>query len=83
VSTNYGDVQVRITLSGSKLTDVQALQLPSDRSRSRRISEEAGPILRTEALKAQNANIDIVSGASFTSEGYSQSLQGALDQAGR
>ena len=81
VSTRYGDVQVRVTLQGNKLVDVQALQLPSDRSRSQRISQQAGPLLRSEALKAQSPNIDIVSGASYTSEGYAQSLQGALDGA--
>ena len=82
VATDYGNVQVRITLDASgKLTDVQALELPSDRDRSRRISQAAGPILRSEALRAQSANIDIVSGASYTSEGYAESLQGALDRA--
>ncbi len=84
VPTDYGDVQVRITVDASgRLTDVQALELPSDRSRSRLISQEAGPLLRSEALRAQSANIDIVSGASYTSEGYAASLQGALDRARR
>jgi uncharacterized protein with FMN-binding domain len=81
VSTRYGDVQVRVTLQGNKVVDVQALQLPSDRSRSQRISQEAGPLLRSEVLQAQSPNIDIVSGATYTSEGYAQSLQGALDGA--
>ncbi len=83
VSTDYGNVQVRVTLQGTKIVDVQSLQLPSDRSRSARISQSAGPLLRQEALKAQSANIDLVSGASYTSDGYAQSLQGALDQAGK
>jgi uncharacterized protein with FMN-binding domain len=83
VQTSYGNVQVRVTLQGSKITDVQALELPSDRSRSQRISQEAGPLLRSEALQAQSADIDIISGASYTSEGYAQSLQGALDKAGQ
>jgi uncharacterized protein with FMN-binding domain len=83
VGTDYGNVQVRVTLQGSRIVDVQALQLPSDRSRSARISQNAGPILRQEALQAQSANIDLVSGASYTSEGYAQSLQGALDHAGK
>ncbi len=83
MSTGYGDVQVRVTLQGTKIVDVQALQLPSDRSRSARISQYAGPLLRQEALKAQSPNIDLVSGASYTSDGYAQSLQGALDQAGK
>jgi len=83
VSNDYGDVQVRVTLQGSQLVDVQALQLPQDRSRSARISNAAGPILRREALHAQSANIDLVSGATYTSESYAESLQGALDKAGR
>jgi uncharacterized protein with FMN-binding domain len=82
IATFYGDVQVQVTVQGHRLADVKALQLPSDRSRSRSISSAAGPILRGEALTAQSANIDIVSGASFTSEGYAESLQGALDRAG-
>jgi uncharacterized protein with FMN-binding domain len=82
-SNEYGDVQVRVTLKGSQIVDVQALQLPHDRSRSARISDAAGPILRTEALQAQSAQIDLVSGATYTSESYAESLQGALDKAGR
>jgi uncharacterized protein with FMN-binding domain len=81
-SNEYGDVQVRITLKGSQIIDVQALQLPHDRSRSARISDAAGPILRTEALQAQSAQVDLVSGATYTSESYAESLQGALDKAG-
>jgi uncharacterized protein with FMN-binding domain len=81
ITTAYGPVQVRVTLQGSQIIDVQALQLPSERSRSVRISQEAGPILRTEVLQAQSANIDLVSGASYTSDGYARSLQAALDQA--
>lgn len=81
VFTDYGDVQVRVSLNGSQLVDVEALKLPNDRQRSVRISNAAGPLLRNEALRAQSANIDLVSGASYTSEGYIESLQGALDQA--
>jgi uncharacterized protein with FMN-binding domain len=83
VGTNYGDVQVRVTMQGTHIADVQALQLPSDRSRSVRISQDAAPLLRQEALRAQSANIDLVSGASYTSAGYAQSLQGALDAANK
>jgi uncharacterized protein with FMN-binding domain len=83
VTTDFGNVQVRVTLQGTKIVEVQALQLPSDRSRSVRISQYAGPLLRQEALQAQSANIDLVSGASYTSDGYAQSLQAALDQAGK
>ncbi|HEY7135667.1 MAG TPA: FMN-binding protein [Acidimicrobiia bacterium] len=82
VSTRYGDVQVRAVVQGGRLVDVQALTLPSDRERSARISDFAGPELHDEALQAQSANIDVVSGATYTSEGYAQSLQAALDRAG-
>ena len=81
IGTPYGDVQVRVVLRASHIVDVQPLTLPSDRSRSRRISELAAPLLRTEVLQAQSANIDLLSGASYTSEGYAESLQGALDAA--
>jgi uncharacterized protein with FMN-binding domain len=80
-TNRYGPVQVSITIKGTQLTNVAAVQLPSDRPHSQRLSAEAGPILRTEALQAQSARIDVVSGATFTSEGYAQSLQSALDQA--
>jgi uncharacterized protein with FMN-binding domain len=82
-STDYGDVQVQVVLQGTKIVDVKALELPNDRSRSARISQQAGPLLRQEALRAQSANIDLLSGATYTSDGYIRSLQGALDQAGR
>jgi uncharacterized protein with FMN-binding domain len=75
-------VQVRVVVSGGRLVDVEALQLPNDRSRSVRISADAGPRLRNEALQAQSANINTVSGATYTSDGYAQSLQSALDRAG-
>ena len=81
VSTRFGDVQVEIVVAGGKLTDVVALELPTGR-RSGQISNYAGPILRQEALQAQSAKIDLVSGATYTSDAYTQSLQSALDQAG-
>ncbi len=80
VQTPYGTVQVRITISGGHISDVTALQLPGDRRRSSQISQYAGPILRSEAIAAQSATIDTVSGATYTSEGYEQSLQSAIDQ---
>lgn len=83
VRTDYGDVQVQVTLQGHQIVDVHALQLPVDRSRSAQISRYAEPLLRKEALQAQSANIDLVSGASYTSDGYAQSLQGALDSANK
>jgi uncharacterized protein with FMN-binding domain len=80
-SNQYGPVQVRITVQGKKVIAVDALQMPSEHQRSQYISEQAGPYLQQEALQAQSAQIDIVSGATYTSEGYAQSLQSALDKA--
>jgi uncharacterized protein with FMN-binding domain len=81
VDTRYGPVQVRIVVSGQKVIDVQALQLPRDRARSAFISQYSAPLLRTEAIQAQNAQIDIVSGATYTSIAYERSLDSALKQA--
>jgi uncharacterized protein with FMN-binding domain len=78
--TKYGPVQVRITLRGTQLTDVAALQLPQQNPRDIEIDNYAVPQLRQEALGAQSANINSVSGATFTSEGYIRSLQSALDK---
>ncbi|HEX7473712.1 MAG TPA: FMN-binding protein [Candidatus Limnocylindrales bacterium] len=75
----FGPVQVQVTIASGQITDVTALQLPSG-GRSGRISSFAEPALRSEVLSAQSANIDIVSGATYTSEAYVQSLQSALDQ---
>ncbi len=82
VDNRYGPVQVKITVEGTKLVDVTAVQLPSDRPHSAELSATAGPILRSEALRAKSSQIDLVSGATFTSESYVQSLQSALDRAG-
>jgi uncharacterized protein with FMN-binding domain len=81
VPNRYGDVQVRVTVQGGKIVDVTPLQMPVDRSRSAEISQAAGPLLREEVLQVQSANIDIISGATYTSESYAQSVQAALDQA--
>ena len=77
----YGTVQVQVTLQDGHLTGVTALQMPYEHSRSQYISQQAGPLLQQEALQAQSAQIDIVSGATYTSESYAQSLQSALDRA--
>jgi uncharacterized protein with FMN-binding domain len=79
VSTRYGPVQVQVDTSGGRITDVVALKLPSDRSRSAEISDYAGPILHDEVVQAQSAKIDVVSGATYTSEAYAKSLQAVLD----
>ncbi|MEV6010525.1 FMN-binding protein [Streptomyces sp. NPDC051976] len=82
VQTRYGPVQLRVTLTGGKITAVTTLQLPQDNPRDQEISGFAVPQLTQEALAAQSARIDSVSGASYTSDGYIQSLQSALDKAG-
>jgi uncharacterized protein with FMN-binding domain len=82
VSTRYGDVQLKLTISGGRVTSVQALQLPSSDPKSSQISSYAEPQLRQSALTAQSANIDAVSGATYTSAGYRTALQSALDTAG-
>lgn len=81
IRTVYGDVQVRVSIANGRITDVQAVTLPSDRARSAYISQVAGPMLRTEAITAQSANIDVVSGATYTSIAYARSLDSALKQA--
>jgi uncharacterized protein with FMN-binding domain len=79
--TRYGPVQVRITVSGGRITDVQVPEYPTESQRDQQINSTAVPQLVTETKDAQSAKIDMVSGATYTSEGYLQSLQSALDQA--
>jgi uncharacterized protein with FMN-binding domain len=81
VGTDYGDVQVSITHVGSRITDVQAMHLTDSSHHSVSISAYAAPILRQEALAAQSSQIDMVSGATYTSAAYQQSLQAAIDSA--
>ncbi|GHF31798.1 uncharacterized protein with FMN-binding domain [Amycolatopsis bartoniae] len=81
--TRYGPVQVRITISGGRITDAQAVQYPQESGRDVRINSTAVPELDQETLQAQSARIDTVSGATYTSEGYQQSLQSAIDAAHR
>ncbi|PPF55623.1 FMN-binding protein [Clavibacter michiganensis] len=81
-STRYGQVQVRITVADGRITDVTALRLTDHDGRSVAISNRAAPILRQEVLAAQSADVQSVSGATYTSEGYLTSLQSAVDQAG-
>jgi uncharacterized protein with FMN-binding domain len=79
--TRYGPVQVRITVRGKRLVTVTAVTYPSSGGRDREISSFALPQLQQEAIAAQSAHIDTVSGATFTSDGYRRSLQSALDAA--
>lgn len=77
--TRYGPVQVRIAIRSQRLIAVTALVYPSSGGRDREISAFALPQLEQEAIAAQSARIDTVSGATFTSDGYRRSLQAALD----
>jgi uncharacterized protein with FMN-binding domain len=79
--TRWGPVQVQITVTGGKITAVTVPRYPSGTGRDQEINSYALPILTHETLTSQNANIDMVSGATVTSGGYVQSLQSALDQA--
>ena len=80
IDTPYGTVQIALVVQAGKIVDVQELQLPSDRRLSQQISAQAGPMLRTQVLRAQSDNINGVSGASYTSYGFYESLQSALSQ---
>jgi uncharacterized protein with FMN-binding domain len=81
-STQYGPMQVQVILAGTKITKVTVLQRTNDGAESDQIDANAIPKLTSETLAAQSAHIDAVSGASYTSSGYIQSLQSALDHAG-
>jgi uncharacterized protein with FMN-binding domain len=77
----YGNIQVQATISSGKITNVQFIQAPNDRGTSIEINSQADPVLAREAIQAQGANVDIVSGATDSSQAFVQSLQSALDQA--
>ena len=81
-STRWGDVQVTITVTDGKITAVDVPEYPTANGKDRQINASALPILKQETLSAQSADIDMVSGATVTSEGYVESLQSALDEAG-
>jgi uncharacterized protein with FMN-binding domain len=80
-STQFGDVQVEITVSGGRITEVTALHLTDAEPRSVDISNQAAPILRSEVLKAQSAKVAAVTGATYTTDGYLGSVQSAIDKA--
>ena len=80
--TRWGPVQVEITVADGTITDVAVVQYPTGNRKDREINEAALPVLVDETMDAQSADIDMVSGATYTSEGYLESLQSALDQAG-
>lgn len=82
VDTRYGPIQVEVTMSGKKITNIEVLEYPENSDRDQQINSYALPQLNQEAMSAQSAQIDAISGATYTSDGYIQSLQSALDQAG-
>jgi len=81
VNTRWGIVQVQITVVNGKITSAQAIEYPNDNFRDQQINAYALPILNSEVVTAQSANIDSISGATVTSNGYTSSLQSAIDQA--
>ena len=78
----YGDLQLKVTVTGAKVTGVQVVKWNVTDPRSQSIDQYAIPLLRQETLSAGSAQIDGVSGASYTSQAYAQSLQSALDKLG-
>jgi uncharacterized protein with FMN-binding domain len=80
-NTRYGPVQVQITVSGGVIADVQVIDYPNSNREDQRINGRALPTLVSETTQAQSSQIDMVSGATYTSQGYIASLQSAIDQA--
>jgi uncharacterized protein with FMN-binding domain len=80
-NTRWGIVQVQITVKNGKITSSQAIEYPNNNGRDQQINAYALPILSQEAISAQSANIDSISGATVTTNGYRSSLQSAIDQA--
>jgi uncharacterized protein with FMN-binding domain len=78
----YGELSVTVTERGGRITDLQMASLSETDARSVFIDDQAIPLLRQQVLAAQSANINGVSGATFTSQAYAQSVQSALDQLG-
>lgn len=81
VDTQYGPVQVQVTVTNGKVTSATAVDYPQNSPRDQEINAYAIPTLNQEATQTGTANIDMVSGATYTSEGYIQSLQSALNKA--
>ncbi|WP_329249064.1 FMN-binding protein [Actinoallomurus sp. NBC_01490] len=82
IDTPYGTMQVAAVIKAGKLTNVKVLRHTDVGGRSAQIDASSLPVLRSEALSAHGADIDVVSGATYTSRGYARSLQSALDKAG-
>jgi uncharacterized protein with FMN-binding domain len=80
VQFGYGVLSVRVTVRGTRITDVSVPNIQTAEPTSQQISAQAIPMLRSEVLSAQNASINGISGATYTSQAYAQSLQAALDK---
>lgn len=80
IPTEFGDVQVRVVIASGRIKDVSAIQMPTDRARSAEITQYVTPVLHDEVIQAQSARIDVISGATFTSEAYAESVNDALRQ---
>lgn len=80
-ASQYGDVQIKVTITNGKITDIEFLQFPNTPGHTSEVNSAALPILKQEAITVQSANVDIVSGATQTTQGFQQTLQSALDQA--
>jgi uncharacterized protein with FMN-binding domain len=81
-ATRYGDVQVEIDVTSGQIDDIRVIRYPAGNGRDQQINQQAIPRLIAEGLAAQSADVDTVSGATYTSEGHRQSLQSAIDKAG-
>jgi uncharacterized protein with FMN-binding domain len=77
----YGNIQVQATIANGRITNIQFLQYPNDRSRSVYINSQADPMLAQEAIQAQSAQVDIISGATDSSQAFIQSMQSVLNKA--
>ncbi len=82
IDAYYGLVQIEAIVQSGQLVDINVLRYPSDRRLSQRINRYALPILRQEVIRAQSANVNIISGATLTSEAFMRSLRTALSAAG-
>jgi len=78
----YGTMQIQAVVSGGKLAGVRVLRYPNDRGTSIAINSQALPMLQNEVIAAQSANVDIISGATLSSDAFIRSLSGALSKAG-
>jgi uncharacterized protein with FMN-binding domain len=81
IATPFSIVQVRVTLAGRRLARVETVELSGENARSDALNAHAEPILRAEALRAGSADVDVVTGATYTSHSYLQALQSAIDRA--